>query len=137
MTDKIVYLPLAIANEIFSHAQSEPDNEVCGLISARGQTICRSYPIHNCAENPARRYVMDPAAQIDALRQMRLGGESLFAIYHSHPSSAAEPSATDIAEANYPQVVYLIISLNIPGVLEIRAFAINNGQTKELLLIIA
>jgi proteasome lid subunit RPN8/RPN11 len=32
-------------------------------------------------------------------------------IYHSHPRSPAEPSQTDINLADYPEYVYLIVSL--------------------------
>jgi proteasome lid subunit RPN8/RPN11 len=31
--------------------------------------------------------------------------------YHSHPRSAPSPSATDRAEASYPDHLYLIVSL--------------------------
>ena len=33
------------------------------------------------------------------------------AIYHSHPRSAAEPSQTDINLAEYPEYLYVIVSL--------------------------
>ncbi len=137
MTDNIVYLPLPIANEILGHAQSQPDDEVCGLIGRQDQTHYRCYPIRNIATDRSHRYVMDPAEQIEALRQMRARHESLFAIYHSHPSSAAEPSETDIREAGYPDAVYLIVSLNTRGVLEMRAFKLQGGQASESILTLA
>ena len=80
------------------------------------------YPVANVATEPACRYEMDPAQQIAALRAMRMRGEQLLAIMHSHPASAALPSATDIAEANYPDAIYLIISLQDTDKPDLRGF---------------
>jgi len=79
---------------------------------------------------------VDPANQIDALREMRELGHELFAIYHSHPTSAALPSTTDMAEAGYPEVLYLIISLNTKGVLEMRGFRLQRDHYNEVDLLI-
>ena len=38
-------------------------------------------------------------------------GDTLAAIYHSHPASPAYPSASDAYNAHYPESVYLICSL--------------------------
>jgi len=67
-----------------------------------------------------------------ALRLMRERGEELFAIYHSHPSSPATPSIIDLEEAGYPEALYLIISLNTKGVLEVRGFRLNGHDAKEV-----
>jgi proteasome lid subunit RPN8/RPN11 len=53
-------------------------------------------------------YLMEPGAQIDAMRDMRERGESLLAIFHSHPDSPAVPSTLDLARAAYPDTIYLI-----------------------------
>jgi proteasome lid subunit RPN8/RPN11 len=59
---------------------------------------------------------------------MREQGEELFGIYHSHPHSPAEPSDTDLRQAGYPEALYLIVSLNTKGVLEMRGFRLRDGQ---------
>jgi proteasome lid subunit RPN8/RPN11 len=66
------------------------------------------------------------------MKQIRDKQQNLFAIYHSHPTAPAIPSATDIEQASYPDAVHLIISLNTKGVLELRAFRINEQQVTEL-----
>jgi len=129
-------LPRALANELLRQAQSGDDEEICGLIAARSGRASRCYPIPNIADKPQRRYIMDPASQINALRDMRNNNEELFAIYHSHPSSPAEPSAIDLAEASYPEALYLIISLNTKGVLEIRGFRLQSGNYDEVTLLV-
>ena len=127
-----VTLPRHIVNRIMAHVQKSPEAEVCGLIAMRDGIVTRSIPIPNLAEDIQHRYRMDPAAPIEAMRTIRTQGESLFAIYHSHPSSQAQPSATDIAEAAYPDCLYLIISLNTKGVLEMRGFRIHKGYSREI-----
>jgi len=52
---------------------------------------------------------MDEAQKIDAMRKIREAGEEMFGIYHSHPSSEAVPSVTDIKEAAYPDAVYFCL----------------------------
>ena len=46
-----------------------------------------------------------------ARRAARQQGLEVLGFYHSHPHSAPEPSSTDLAEASYPDRVYLIVSV--------------------------
>ncbi len=127
-------LPRPLVNQILTQAQLSPDSEICGLIAAKNGAASRCYPVHNSAADPIHRYRMEPQAQIEALRQIREADETLLAIYHSHPHTPATPSTIDIEEANYPDAVYLIISLDIKGVLQISAFCIANGTASPLVL---
>ncbi len=115
-----------VVNDMLTQAQKSTNTEICGLIAGsenQGQSI---YPITNIAATPETHYQLDPKEQINAMRHIRDKQQSLIAIYHSHPSSTAQPSPTDISEANYPDAVYLIISLNTVGVLELSAFKIRD-----------
>ncbi len=126
-----VRLPRQLVNLILAHVQDSPDVEVCGMIGATKDQTLSCYPIPNCAEDAAHRYRMEPACQIDAMRQMREQGQQLFAIYHSHPTGSAAPSTIDVADAGYPDALYLIVSLNTQGVLEMRGFSIRDGRSTE------
>lgn len=126
-----VSIPRPLVNQMLHHAQQSPDQEVCGLIGARDNKAASCYPVRNIAYNQTFRYELDPKQQLDAMRKMRSEGEDLFAIYHSHPHSQAKPSKTDIAMANYPEALYLIISLNTKGVLELRGFYLNREDAAE------
>ena len=128
----VVRLPRPIVNQILSHAQGSPEAEICGLLAARDGHIVASYPIPNVASDPDILFEMDPQAQIQAIRHMRDNDHELYAIYHSHPHSPARPSATDLANATYPEAVYLIVSLNTKGVLEMRGFRLQDGKVEEL-----
>lgn len=127
-------LPRTVVNEILTQAQHSPEAEICGLIASKRGQASRCYPVSNSAPHPARRYQMEPKAQIEAMRQMRENGEELIAIYHSHPHTPATPSTIDIEEASYPDAVYLIISLDTEGVLQLSAFHIANGKATALAL---
>ncbi len=129
-----IILPRQLVNQILHHARSSPDVEVCGLIAARGGRPQRCIPVPNVADQPQRLFVMDPARQIAAQRRMREQGEELFGIYHSHPHSPAEPSSTDLEQAGYPEALYIIVSLNTRGVLEMRAFRLREGKATEVQL---
>ncbi|MGY6277512.1 Mov34/MPN/PAD-1 family protein [Methylomonas sp. MgM2] len=131
-TDEIC-LPRKLTNRLLHLAQISPEAEICGLIGAGADGIPAScYPVGNQAENPKMRFLLNPSQQIAAMRDMREKNESLFAIYHSHPDAPAEPSATDIEQASYPDAVHLIISLNTKGILEMRAFKIVEKIVSEL-----
>ena len=132
-----VTLPITLVNRILTHAQHSPESEVCGLIAAQDGVPARVYPIANVADLPDKLFAMDPAAQIEAMRQMREGGEELFAIYHSHPHSPAQPSARDLEEAAYPQALYLIVSLDTKGVLEMQGFRLHDGKIDKIDLEVA
>jgi proteasome lid subunit RPN8/RPN11 len=123
-----------IVNQLLDHARAGAGQEICGLISAYNGLVRRAIPVANVAPRPEYRYAMDPAGQIAALRAMREAGEDLLAIYHSHPASPAAPSPIDIAEAGYPEAIYLIISLNTKGVLEMRGFRIREDGVREIAL---
>lgn len=120
-------IPRTLVNQLLHAAQLGAAAEVCGLIGARAGVPVHCYPVANIAADPAVRYDMAPKGQIDALRVMRERGEELFAIYHSHPSSPAVPSAVDRHEANYPDTLYLIVSLVTKGVLDLRGYYLRDG----------
>ena len=133
-TAEMLCLPRRIVNQLLDHARAGAGQEICGLISAYDGLVRRAIPVANVAPRPEHRYAMDPAGQIAALRAMREADEDLLAIYHSHPASPAAPSTIDIAEAGYPEAIYLIISLNTKGVLEMRGFRIRGEAVGEVVL---
>lgn len=103
--------------------------EACGLLSGKPGQIDTFYPLENVDQSPLT-YRMDPASIWAVLRQMERAGEHLVGIGHSHPATQAEPSATDIREAHWPQCLYLIASLRTdpPAV---RGFWIDQSSVKE------
>lgn len=127
-----VILPRPIVNQILHQAQQAGDEEICGLIAGNAKDFTRCHPVANVAGDKHRLFEMDPRQLIDALRTMREHGEELKAIYHSHPDAPAQPSLADIRQHEYPDVLYLIVSLATRGVLDLRGFRIRNGKIENV-----
>lgn len=137
MNQPEIQLSRKLTNQLLHFAQLSPDAEICGLISSKNGVPNRCYSIDNVAEHPAQRFLLNASQQIAALADMREHGEELFAIYHSHPTSPAIPSSTDLKLSAYPDALYLIISLNTKGILEMRGFHINQQIAQEVPLILS
>jgi [CysO sulfur-carrier protein]-S-L-cysteine hydrolase len=108
-------VPRILLEEMIEQARTELPNECCGalagiMIGDTGRVI-RRYPFVNSAASPVR-YSAEGNDLPAAFRDMRESQIELLALYHSHPTSAAIPSKTDLAMNFYgPDVVHLIISL--------------------------
>ena len=129
-------------DQMIAHAKREAPYEGCGLLAGEGSLVTAFYEIKNLPGNDPRiielkipedrtvRYMMDPAEQFQAIRSMRARGLAMMGIYHSHPHSPAIPSATDIRLAFYPEVFYLIVSLEKRSP-DFRAFFIVDKKVTE------
>ena len=124
---------------LLAHAEAERPNEACGLLAGIGGRVRRVYPVENIHHSPTV-YEMNPAQQLAAFLDMEAAGWELSAIYHSHPAGPAEPSPTDIAQAYYPDSLYVIVSpmpalsvTNAPGTpaWQVRGFTIEARQVRE------
>jgi proteasome lid subunit RPN8/RPN11 len=138
MEDKMKHeefqLPRSVTTQLLHLAQISPKKEICGLIGAKDGIANTCYPVQNIADQPETRFHMDAKQQISAISNIRDKNETLFAIYHSHPTAPAEPSTTDKELAVYPDALYLIISLNTKGVLEIKGFRMIDESFTEISL---
>jgi len=132
MQNEEIQIPRGIINQLLHHAQQFPETEVCGLIGSRQGVPTSCYPVNNIAELPQQRFLLDGKQQIAAMAKMRESGEQLFAIYHSHPTTSAAPSQTDLEMAAYPEALYLIVSLNTKGVLEMRGYRLTGNSACEI-----
>jgi [CysO sulfur-carrier protein]-S-L-cysteine hydrolase len=137
MPQEEIQIPRKITNQLLHLAQISPDYEVCGLIGSKNGLPAHCYPVKNTAEHPQQRFLLDAGQQISAMSKMRELGEELFAIYHSHPAAPAQPSNHDLELAAYPDALYLIISLNTKGILEMRGFKIDQKTALEIPLILS
>lgn len=136
MTISEIKIPRKITNQLLHLAQISPTSEVCGLIGSQQGRPSSCYPIDNIAERPQQQFLLDPKQQIAAMSKMRGRNEDLLAIYHSHPTSPAQPSKIDIEMASYPDALNFIISLNTKGVLELRGFRLGKNSAKEISLVL-
>lgn len=135
MSKKTIHIPRPLVNQLLHEAQLSPAQEVCGLIGC-DDGRCECYPIENVATDASVLFALNASEQLAAFKSMKEKGQSLFAIYHSHPDSPPMPSSIDIEEANYRDALYLIISLNTKGVLEMRGFYLADAEPEEVELIL-
>lgn len=112
---------------MLAHVLSDPAQERCGLLSGRDGVVDRVWPVPNALHSPVA-YRMDGPEFAEAM----IGCEfEPLGIFHSHPAGPSVPSPTDIAEAAYPDSIYVVISLQtLP--LSVRAFTIIEGQVTEV-----
>lgn len=108
-------IPDLLLEEMIAHARQEVPNECCGLLAGvidgdAGRVTTR-FPVTNDAASPSE-YATNPRDLLGAFREMRRDGTEPLAFYHSHPTSAAVPSAKDVARNTYGEtVVHVIIGL--------------------------
>jgi [CysO sulfur-carrier protein]-S-L-cysteine hydrolase len=137
-----VVLPDAILAAIMAHARAEEPNEACGVIvgdrpAAEGGRALR---FETAGNEAASRYLY----RLDARDLLRLTLETddqdevFWAIVHSHTHTPAVPSPTDIRQANYPDALYMLVSLAdseadpSTGRPSVRAWRIRNDETFEV-----
>lgn len=124
---------MKISKEIFrrlvSHAKAEAPVEACGYLAAQAGIIVAAYALTN-TDRSQEHFSFDPKEQFAAMRDARAKGLEICAVYHSHPASPARPSQEDIALANDPNLLYVIVSL-AGGKEEIKAFRIKNQKVEE------
>ena len=72
----------------------------------------RNYISIENTDHSSTTYNMDPKEQMRAFKRLAQDKLDLLGIYHSHVASQASPSQTDRAQAFYPEVSYLIVSLS-------------------------
>ncbi len=92
-----------------AHARDASPSECCGVLIGRAGEIVTSIRSANLAGDPRRRFLLDPAVHIRAMREARSNGLAVVGFYHSHPDSQPRPSALDGEGATYEQDRYAIV----------------------------
>ncbi len=114
---------------MIAHAREAAPRECCGLLIGVGAQIDSVHPSSNIDPSTGR-FLIDPHDHFAAIRAARDGGRQVVGVYHSHPSTPARPSASDLADASYAEYAYVIISLasDLP---DVRVFRLQAGAFVE------
>lgn len=129
-------LPAAMWEAIVAHARREWPRECCGLIAGIDGVPAELIPVTNVY--PGEDFFeMEPGELYRHYLAIEGRGQEIVANYHSHPVSPAYPSVRDVAHAGWPEIVYLICSLEHPDEPVIRAFRIVDGTSRELTVNVA
>ena len=130
-------LPQQYADAIIQHAREEDPNECCGILAGKDGQVERQYRITNAEKSPFR-YNMEPTELLHAIQDSDGHGWEFIAFYHSHTHTEAYPSPTDVRLAeNWPDPLYILVSLMDKAAPVLRAFRIADGQVDEEPLAIA
>lgn len=115
-------LPRDVRLVIAAHAERERPIECCGLLVGRDALVTAAVPMRNAAVSETR-FRLDDREHIELRRTLRLATPPLriLGVYHSHPRGPARPSARDVAEAFYPDWLYVVAGL-ADGHVRVRGF---------------
>jgi proteasome lid subunit RPN8/RPN11 len=143
LNDRLVVMPLqdtlAISSEtlkqIIDHAYAEFPYEVCGLMGGHENIVEVAIPVANASLTPHTAFELERQAMVDEIVALQRANLEVVAIYHSHPNGPAEPSERDVAEATWPDAVYVIVGLVDIEAPDVRAWMLRDG-TVELIEIV-
>ena len=114
---------------IVAHAHEAAPHECCGLLIGSAACIEQTRPATNLHASPTR-FLIDPRDHFAAIHAARASGREVLGVYHSHPLTPPEPSATDVVEATYAEYVYAIVSVRAEPA-ELRLFRLDAGKFIE------
>ena len=126
---------------MIDHCMKGLPDEACGMLGGREGRVEKIYPMTNSKPGPDY-YEMDPEEQFRVMKDIREAGLELIGLFHSHPTGQAYPSGVDVAQAywpgtelpNYPDAVYVIVSLMDRSRPVARGFSIEEGRVSEVSL---
>jgi [CysO sulfur-carrier protein]-S-L-cysteine hydrolase len=122
----VVAVPAEVRQALAAHAEAEVPNEACGLLLLRDGTAERYVPGRNAAASPYRFELEFDDPEIWFAED---DGYEL-AVFHSHLSSPARPSRTDVENIGlWEGKPYLVYSLRED---DLAAFRIEGGQITEV-----
>jgi proteasome lid subunit RPN8/RPN11 len=123
-----------IAQQMIAHALADHPDEACGVVAGKIDSDVpeRFIPMLNAARSPTF-YEFDSSDLLKLYKQMDAADEEPVVIYHSHTSTQAYPSRTDISYASEPNAHYVVISTRevLAGSSEFRSFRIVAGVVSE------
>jgi proteasome lid subunit RPN8/RPN11 len=111
----MLVLSAAQMASIASAAEAAFPAEGCGLLIGTGRRVIRvtrvmaSDNLLKSSDND--RFELDPAVRFAAERAVRGTTERVVGHWHSHPDGSAQPSATDLAMAWEPELIWLIVGI--------------------------
>ncbi len=124
---------------VIDHCLGGLPNEACGMLAGKAGEVKKVYSMRNAKPGPDY-YEMDPEEQFRVMKELRDSGLEMIGLFHSHPTGQAYPSSVDVAQAywpgtelpNYPDAVYIIVSLMDRAKPVVRGFSIEEGKIREV-----
>lgn len=121
-------LPAAAAEAIRAHETFSLPDECCGLLAGLADVVRFVYPLTNANPSPTS-FTIDPTEHFHSWRHASSNNWDLIGAFHSHPDGPSHPSKTDLALANEPEWVYLVVAKG-----EISGWAIRDRRAEAVLI---
>jgi proteasome lid subunit RPN8/RPN11 len=119
-----------VIDAIVAHARRQAPAECCGVLIGDAAVIAEAAPTRNLSDN-ANRFLIDPRGHMDAVRRARALDLDVIGFYHSHPHSPAHPSERDLAEAAYPGLLMMIVSVQSADA-DVRLFRLAGDRFEDV-----
>jgi proteasome lid subunit RPN8/RPN11 len=128
----VLVIDQAAYDAIVAHARRDHPDEACGVVAgpAGSDRPTRFVPMTNAERSPTF-YRFDSLEQLHVWREMDDRDEEPVVIYHSHTSTEAYPSRTDLSYAAEPGAHYVLVSTREPETVEFRSYRIVDGVVTE------
>lgn len=123
-----------LIDKIIAHARADHPDEACGVVAGPiGSDLLQRFIMMENAERSPTFYRFDSLEQLRVWREMDDRDEEPVVIYHSHTSTEAYPSRTDISYAAEPNAHYLLVSTReeLGQEAEVRSYRILDGVVRE------
>ena len=134
----MVMVPGTIYAAMLAHVQAGYPDEACGILAgnAEGTAFIKHFPARNAAADdggdPHTFSIIAAPELLQIVNEIYDADGSVLVYYHSHPQTAAYPSARDIRYANnWPGTYYFIFSLADRTNPVMRAFLISGETVNE------
>lgn len=125
-----IRLARALAHAMARHAEWSYPSEACGLVLFAGDLPVFVCALTNADDSPSR-FTITPDEHHGAMRFARAHGWRVGGVFHSHPRSAAYPSAADLGGGD-PEWVHFLIGPVVGGRAELRAYRIDRDVVAEM-----
>jgi [CysO sulfur-carrier protein]-S-L-cysteine hydrolase len=132
----VLTIPAQIRDQIVAHARRDHPDEACGIVAGPegSDRPVRVVEMTNAERSPTF-FRFDSTEQLRVWRELDDRDEVPVVIYHSHTTTAAYPSRTDVGLAAEPDAHYVLVSTaecgNEEGPVEFRSFRIVEGVVTE------
>ncbi len=135
----MLLIPRTFLDLIAAEAEAAHPRECCGLLAGRDAgpgdiVVTRMAPSANLTGGRAEdSFEVDPQVRFDLMRALDGSDKRIIGHYHSHPAGPARPSATDLAKAYEPDLIWVILGMENGRVADVRAhrLAADGGRFDE------
>ncbi|HLT95768.1 MAG TPA: M67 family metallopeptidase [Acidimicrobiia bacterium] len=123
-------IPAQIHDAIVVHALVCQPFEACGLLASDPNGRLRmAYALDNAVREPDR-FTIEPDQHFGALRHAERHGWEIGGVFHSHPTSGPQMSATDLAQPHESGWIHVIVGF-VPR-LSLGVWRVANGEPRPV-----